>query len=136
MAQRHQVMQLLPLVCSVSCGSGGATLSNLTLFPCSAFVYMKLSGLTDRRCPADCSCHWDGRYFNKPASLGVSSSCWDRGEDIALQIGSQASLLPPALPEGCGCLCLTANKNSGPSPLGMCCCQVSFQECLVCCWQP
>lgn len=65
MAQRHQVTQLLPLVFSVSCGLGGA-LSNLTLFPRSAFVLVKLSGLTGRRCPAHCSCHQDGQYSTNP----------------------------------------------------------------------
>lgn len=93
----------------MSCGLGRA-LGNLPLFPRSAFVFTKLSGLSWRQTlPSRQLLLPSLLRFSKASRLGVSSKCWDAEEDIALRLGS------PGLssPEGCA-----TTKNFGPSPSG------------------
>lgn len=72
----------------MSCGLGRA-LGNLPLFPRSAFVFTKLSGLSWRQTlPSRQLLVPSLLRFSKASRLGVSSKCWDVGEDIALWLGS------------------------------------------------
>lgn len=87
MTLRYQVTQVVLSVYRMSCGLGGA-LSNLTLFPCSTFVIIKLSGLSSSRTwpcrPLPLPTGMVGVSAKPPPQARVDSNCWVVGEDIAL----------------------------------------------------
>lgn len=98
MILRYQATQVLPSVYLMSCGLGGA-LSNLTLFPRSTFVTIKLSRAEAGLCPADGSPRRDSWCFSQtPGKELTPPSGYRRGHYPLDEV--LGHLLPPAPSRG------------------------------------